>query len=66
MRFYYFDPNNLHSYELLPLRRKADTASLHGRKTAVAGGSLNQIARRKARDGEDIQEPWMNKRKTGT
>jgi hypothetical protein len=31
-------------------------ASFQGRKTAVATGSLNPVARRKAREGEDILE----------
>ncbi len=35
-------------------------------KTAVGSGSFNQVARRKAMDGEDILKTGMNKGRFGT
>jgi sorbitol-specific phosphotransferase system component IIA len=39
----------------------ASAASFHGRKTAVANGSLSLVAIQKAKEGEDPLKTGMNK-----
>jgi hypothetical protein len=45
---------------------KAGDASFQGRKKAIAIGSLNLVARQKAKEGEDPLKTRMNKGRFGT